>query len=195
MDRDFDYFFSEFCDFGCDFRAEFKTHAIESDLVQKYFFKHFIAGRFIGNFGAIEKIGDDSDQHSAQIEERPGISVVYLFKAPRTIDNIRIAVFCCLKHNLVVIRIIFEIGVLDNDIVAGRVLEAGSQSKSFAVISILIDHFVSVFNGFQFVSGSICRTVIYDYYLFFCFSKIGLFNFLDDFQDVVSFIENRNDYG
>ena len=81
----------------------------------------------------------------------------------RTVHHIGFAVRNRVEQKMILLRIVFEIGVLNNDNVASGGAEAGAQRGPLSLIFRMVKNDIrqAAKTCLQNLSGSICRTIIH----------------------------------
>jgi hypothetical protein len=122
-----------FCDFGGDFRLEAETIGFELNTLEDFAAKDFVASLHVGEFEIGEDVGKQGKHFIGDV-------------MPKIVDTLRSAEEAGAKDNVgttvndgfeefaVVTRIVFEVGVLDEDNIACDFREATAESGAFTLV-------------------------------------------------------------
>lgn len=179
-------------DLGGDFR--FKTEAVflDVDRLDDVTPEHFVAGLHVGETevgGHVRQQGEQAVPHGMPEVEHP----VRPAREAGTEDDIGLPGEEGGEENAVFLRIVFEIGVLDDDIAGGSVADAGAQGRPLAPVLGVAEQFdagIPGGPGLQGIPGAVRRVVLDNHE--FLNGALGQDTF-DDGADEMFLIVNRHD--
>ena len=122
-----------FCDFGGDFRFEAETVGLELDALQDFVAENFVAGLHVGEFQIGEDVGEQSEDLVGDVVPEI-VDTLRAAEETGAEDHVGAAIEDGFEEFAVVARIVFEVGVLDQDDVAGDFSEAAAEGGAFALI-------------------------------------------------------------
>ena len=149
-----------------------------------------VAGFHIGEVRAVEQIGHESEKAVGELvpEQNAGWGRI---KKARTIHNARAPVADGLEQRVIILRVVFEIGILDDDHIAAGMLQAGADGGAFSAVGgMRIDYNERIVNGAQDGLGAIRRAIVNEENLL---HQIGLFHLIVGGEDGGFLVIDRDD--
>ncbi len=122
-----------FCDFGGNFRLEAEAVGFELDALEDFATEDFVAGLHVGEFEIGENVGKQSEHLVGDVVPEI-VDTLGATEETGAENYIGTAVEDGFEKFAVVARIVFEVGVLDENDVAGEFGEAAAEGCSFALI-------------------------------------------------------------
>ena len=119
------------------------------------------------------------------------------FAADKTgaVNHIRLILQNRLNQFGILRRIIFQIGILDDDDISGYLLKPGPESRPFSLVFLPVDHLAD--QRFQIslqnIPGTVGGKIIHNDNFFLNIRKRDFTHPLNNFSDKVFFVVNRYD--
>src|SRR5258708_501560 len=178
----------EWC--GGERGGERERAALQTDTGEGWAPEGFVAGGFVPDVAAVEKVCEPREEFGAKI---PGDTPFGTVRT-HTIDHIGLAQKQRLQQGGIVLRIVFEVGVLDQYKLAARVRQSGNDRRPFApVFCVHYEPYLEQLLAFRKnFAGAIGGAVVDNDDLF---RDQGFTDKLDESGDGSSFIEDRNNDG
>src|ERR1700733_4647530 len=127
-------------------------------LCQQRAAKYFVAGRFVVNTRTVKEIGQMGQQFGPEKEAQPAFRTI----GPHTIDRVGYTLFERTQQLGVILGIVFEVGILNQNIFAVCVGKGGANGRSFAIVVFVENNgnVISWRKGLQFFAGAVDRAVV-----------------------------------
>jgi hypothetical protein len=201
-----------FCDFGGDFRFKPEAVGFQLDSLQDFAAENLVAGFHVRELEVGEDVGEKSEHLVGNVVPEI-VDALRPAKKSRAEDDVGAAVDDGFKKLVVVARIVFEVGILDENDVAGDFGKATAESGALALIVSLkkdaevaeLDGIAAIESGslgfagglelaelFEDLTSAVGGTVVdEDYFL----PHRSVYDASEDFVNGGFFVVDRNDHG
>src|ERR1700722_1516262 len=112
------------------FRTKLEATTSQLEARQQRAANNFIAGGFVVNAGAIKKIGEVRQQLGSEKETQSALGTV----GTHAVNDVGLAGFERAEQRGIILRIVFEIGILDQDVLAAGISQGGADGRAFTAI-------------------------------------------------------------
>jgi len=152
----------ELRNFGGDLGFEAEAVLLDCDPLEHLAFEDLVAGLHVGEVEIGEHVGEQREEfvthHVPEIDD----AVCIAAGEAGAKDDVGLAALDRREQLRVFVGVVFEIGVLHDDHVAGRQGKTGAQRRAFALVDIVVDNSVDQRGdlGAEGVSGAVDGTVV-----------------------------------
>ena len=152
------------CDLGGDLGLEAEAIFLDLDFLNHLATENFVASLHVGEVEIGRHVGEQREKfvadHVPEIDDAVGVSA----GETGAEDDVGLAVDDGFEEARVFVGVVFEVGVLDDDSVAGGSGDAGSERGAFALIDVVVDYFGDERGdlGAEDFAGAVGRAVIDD---------------------------------
>jgi hypothetical protein len=122
-----------FCDFRRDFRLEAETIGFELNTLENFAAEDFVAGLHVGEFEIGEDVGKQGEHFIGDVMPEI-VDALRSAEKARAKDDVGATVNEGFEEFAVIARIVFEVGVLNENNIASDLREAAAQSSSFTLV-------------------------------------------------------------
>ena len=190
---DFIYFYIQLGYLGSNLWFEAKTVFFDLYLLKNIPAEYFVAGFHIGQVQVCQHIGEEGQKGvSKHVPEVENPAVITGDKA-RTVHYIGLALKNRLNQLRILLRVIFQVGVLDYDHVAGCLPETGTEGCTLSLVSLMKkDSYRIAGHCPENLAGSIGGAIVNDNDFFV---QSNSFDSGADLPDGLFFVVDWNDNG
>ena len=122
--------------------------------------ENFVTGGFVVDARAVEHVGEMGQKLCAQKKSQAAFGTI----RAHAVDHVRLALFERAQQSSIILRVVFEIGILDQNIFAAGVLERSADSCAFAAV-LFVEYYSHIFgerHGSQFLARAVGGTIVDD---------------------------------
>lgn len=148
-----------------DLGTELEAAAFERQPADEFGAKHLVTGGLVGDVQSIQTVGEPGQKTAAEIEADPRRRRPAVQHA-RTIDHLRPALQDRLDQAGIVPRVVFEVGILGDDDVAGHVRQGGADGRALAEVARMAQQPAAAGVSLQRMPRAVGGAVIHDDDLF-----------------------------
>src|SRR6266404_2843358 len=132
-DGNFGNLLTHAAEFGGDFGTELKALAFEVNLRDQRAAEDFIASGLVVDARAVKQISQMSQKLCTEEKSKSALGAIWT----HAVNYICLTLFERTQQSGIVLRIVFKIGVLNQDIFSAGVLERGPDGRAFAAVLLM----------------------------------------------------------
>lgn len=153
MHGHFGDFFAHPAKLGRNFRAPLEAMGVETNLREHRTAENLIAGCLVVNACAVEKIGKMRQQLRAQEKAQAALGPI----GAHAVNYVGFPLLQRTQKRGIVLRIVFEIGILNQNILAACIFESSADGCALAAILLMEDYgdIVGEGHGLQLLARSV----------------------------------------
>ncbi len=142
--------------------AKLESLALELHRADQLSIEELVACRLVGQTNAIDQVRDPSDEDSPEVEGQGGVAAVLPVQSPRSVYDPESFGARRREERRDVGGVVFEIGVLRDHELPGRVEQGGSDRRPFAPVGVMLEEQDPIAVAVEDRSRAVGRRVIDD---------------------------------